>query len=350
VRPPDQPGKQQQLPEVQYGYSRDSFFLYAFGYPAYRDNACFKFSLYTTVIRHDLHSMPPNWFQQFIQAPFSNHSVKIDGANIHYQQWSDTGAASEKPGLLFVHGYGAHSHWWDFIAPAFVDKYDVIAMDMSGAGDSDHRDTYKGTTFANEIIGVCKDAELQQPIIVGHSFGGAMTRIAAYLHAESLKGVVLVDSVMSRHQGKRIPPPSPRSRQRYYKSLTEGAKRFRLRPPQPCSNKFIVDHIARHSLSQSEEGFYFKLDQTLFSRMQEDPEVDLPDAVTMVEATSCPIGFIYGLDSRFFPGETVQMLKEVIDPDLLQGVPEAHHHVFLDQPLVFIESLEGLLASIHRTR
>ena len=84
--------------------------------------------------------------------------------------------------------------------------------------------------------------------------------------------------------------------------------------------------------------------------MQEDAEVDLPDAVTMVEGTNCQVGFIYGLDSRFFPGEAVQMLKEVIDPDLLQGVPEAHHHVFLDQPLVFIESLKGILTSIHRTR
>jgi len=293
--------------------------------------------------------MPPNWFQQFIQAPFSNHSAEIDGANIHYQRWSGTRAASEKPGLLFVHGYGAHSHWWDFIAPAFVDKYDVVAMDMSGAGDSDHRDMYKVTTFANEIIGVCKDAQLQRPIIAGHSFGGAMTRIAAYLHAEDLMGVVLVDSVMSRHRGKRIPPPGPRSRVRYYKSLTEGARRFRLRPPQPCSNKFIVDHIARHSLRQSEEGFYFKLDQSLFSKMQEDPKVDLPDAVTMVEETSCPVGFICGLDSRFFPDEAVQILKEVIDPGLLQAVPDAHHHVFLDQPLVFIESLKNILASIRRT-
>ena len=293
--------------------------------------------------------MPPNWFQQFTQAPCSNHSVNIDGANIHYQRWSGTGSASEKPGLLFVHGYGAHSHWWDFIAPAFVDKYDVVAMDMSGAGDSDHRDLYKVTNFANEIIGVCNDAQLHRPIIVGHSFGGAMTRIAAYLHADYLKGVVLVDSVMSRHRGKRIPPPGPRSRARYYKSLAEGAKRFRLRPPQPCSNKFIVDHIARYSLGQSEEGFYFKLDQSLFSRMQEDSKVDLPDAVTMVEETRCPVGFIYGSDSRFFPGEAADMLKEVIDPDLLQVVPDAHHHVFLDQPLLFIESLKSILASIHQT-
>ena len=80
--------------------------------------------------------------------------------------------------------------------------------------------------------------------------------------------------------------------------------------------------------------------------MQEDPKVDLPDAVSMVEETSCPVGFIYGQDSRFFSGEAVEMLKEVIDPELLHAMPDAHHHVFLDQPLLFIESLKNILASI----
>lgn len=292
--------------------------------------------------------MTPAWFQQFIEVPYANHSVQIDGANIHYQRWTSTDTANSKPGLLFVHGYGAHSHWWDFIAPAFIDEYDVIAMDMSGAGDSDHREIYKATTFANEIIGVCSDARLQTPIIVGHSFGGSMTRIAAYLHTHDLKGVILVDSALSRHRGKRSPPPGPNNRVRYYKSIADGARRFRLRPAQPCSNKFIVDYIAQYSLGQCEQGFYFKLDQSLFSRMQEDSNIELPDGITMIEETLVPVGFIYGENSRLFPDDAVIALKETIKPELLQAIAQAHHHVYLDQPLAFIDSLGKLLATINR--
>ena len=305
--------------------------------------------------------MPPNWFHGFTSATSSNHTVKVVGKTIHYRRWSGQDSlqkplkAPQKPlkalqkplkalpGLLFVHGYGAHSHWWDFIAPAFIENFDVVAMDMSGAGDSEHRDNYRATTFANEIIGVCRDARLQSPVVVGHSFGGAMTRVTAYLNGDELAGAVLVDTMLSRHRSKRTPPPRPRTRIRYYDSLAEGAKRFRLRPPQPCANKYILDYIARHSLAQGVNGYYFKLDQTLFSKMHEDFDSDLPDAFTMTAQSKCPVGIIYGGNSRLFPAESVKILEEVIRADLIQCVPDSHHHVFLDQPLAFIDALNTML-------
>lgn len=290
--------------------------------------------------------MTPTWFQQFTQAPCSNHATKIDDADVHYQRWSASSLNNGKPGLLFVHGYGAHSHWWDFIAPAFVDEYDVVAMDMTGAGDSNHRDIYKPTTFTREIRAVCNDANLSSPIIVGHSFGGSMTRLTAYLYPQTLTGVILVDSPLTRHRGRRMPPKTPTPRRRYYPSLSEAAKRFRLRPAQPCNNKFIVDHIAMHSLGKADKGYYFKLDQSLFSKMQEEPELDLPAGITMIEEISCPVGFIYGKNSRFFPADSVETLQEIIDPELLVCIGDAHHHVFLDQPLEFITSLRKVLTSI----
>jgi len=171
-----------------------------------------KISLYTIVNFLCLHQMPPNWFHGFTSATSSNHTVKVVGKNIHYRRWPGQDSLQKPPkalpGLLFVHGYGAHSHWWDFIAPAFIENCDVVAMDMSGAGDSEHRDIYRATTFANEIIGVCRDAQLQSPVVVGHSFGGSMTRVAAYLNGDELAGAVLVDTMLSRHRSKRTPPPS----------------------------------------------------------------------------------------------------------------------------------------------
>ena len=90
----------------------------------------------------------PDWFQQYTTLARNDHWITVAGARIHYQSWNDQEA---KPGLLFVHGHAAHAHWWDFIAPAFIDNYKVAAMDMSGAGDSDHRDAYSARTFAEEI-------------------------------------------------------------------------------------------------------------------------------------------------------------------------------------------------------
>ena len=296
--------------------------------------------------------MPPHEFQErfkhFTAMPSTDHFITVEGADIHYRRWIDPEKtiSTSKPGLLFVHGYGAHSHWWDFIAPAFFEDYEVLAMDMSGAGDSQHRDVYTATLFAKEIVSVCRDADLQSPTVVGHSFGGSMTRVTAHLYGEALSAVVLVDSNMPRHRGKHTLPPSPRAHIRHYETLERGAKRFRLRPPQPCQNKYIVEYIARHSLAKDEHGYYFKLDQALFSKLREDANVELPDAASMVERSSCPVGFIYGAMSRLFPPEAVKIVNEVIKPEILRCIPEAHHHVFLDQPLDFIEALEGVLKKL----
>lgn len=290
--------------------------------------------------------MPPAWFQRYISASSSNHRVKVFGKDIHYRRWS----TQDNPGLLFVHGYGAHSHWWDFIAPAFIENFDVVAMDMSGAGDSAHRDLYQARIFATEIIGVCKDAGLRSPVIIGHSFGGAMTRVAAWANGGELAGAVLVDTMLSREGRQRTPvaytKSGPRTRIRYYDSLAEGAKRFRLRPAQPCANRYILNYIARHSLARGKKGYSFKLDQALFSKMRGDTGDELPDALTMITESQCPIGIIYGQNSRILTAESATILKDLVGEDLIQCVPDSHHHVFLDQPLAFIDTLRNLLPKL----
>ena len=120
--------------------------------------------------------MRPNWFSAYLnQQPTVKH-FKLEGTRISYRHWSN----KNKPGLLFVHGHAAHASWWDFIAPAFTDSYDVVAIDLSGSGESDHKRTYSSRLFAREIADCIWASGIKSPTIVGHSFGGntALTLIS----------------------------------------------------------------------------------------------------------------------------------------------------------------------------
>lgn len=284
----------------------------------------------------------PDWFEQYISVKPEYQTCQVEGATIAYQHWKNPG----KPGLLFVHGHAAHAHWWDFIAPAFVPDYDVVAIDNSGSGDSDHREQYSAALFAQEIVECIAAADLNSPIVVGHSFGGTMTRIAAHLYPDQLAGVVIVDSALPPKRSSREPLPMPKVRYRFYESLEQGKKRFRLRPPQPCENKFILDYIAGHSLQKTPEGFQFKLDGAVFAKMS--PTEEFPAAADMVRDLQIPVGFIYGEKSRFFPPSIAEGLELFLDSTLIRAVPDAYHHVFLDQPLRFIEALKSLLPQLSR--
>lgn len=270
------------------------------------------------------------------------HSCQVEGATIAYQHWKNPG----KPGLLFVHGHAAHAHWWDFIAPAFISDYDVVAIDNSGSGDSDHREEYSAALFAQEIVSCIQAAGLNSCIVVGHSFGGTMTRIAAHLYPDQLKSIVIIDSALPAKKSSREPIPMPKVRPRFYESLEQGKRRFRLRPPQPCDNKFILDYIAGYSLQETPKGFKFKLDGAVFAKMSLAEE--FPAAADMVSGMQIPVGFIYGEKSRFFPPAIADGLGSILDSTLIRAVPNAYHHVFVDQPLAFIEALKDLLPQLSR--
>ena len=128
---------------------------------------------------HGAQPPAPQWFTDAIATPYETHFVDCEGAKIHYQTWGDRA----KPGLLLVHGNGAHAHWWDFIAPYLTDDYHVVAMTFSGMGDSSWRESYVMDTFAKEQLAVCEAAGLfahaEKPIIIAHSFGGFVSLLVA---------------------------------------------------------------------------------------------------------------------------------------------------------------------------
>ena len=78
----------------------------------------------------------PDWFRWAISHPGQSQFVMVAGCRIHYLHWGREPARPGERGLLFVHGGGAHSHWWSYIAPYFTRDFRVAAIDLSGMGDS----------------------------------------------------------------------------------------------------------------------------------------------------------------------------------------------------------------------
>ena len=78
----------------------------------------------------DKTATPPPWFEWAISKMPKSRIVDVDGCPIHYLMWGSPDAGSD--GLLFIHGGGAHAHWWSFIAPFFAENRPVAAIDLSG--------------------------------------------------------------------------------------------------------------------------------------------------------------------------------------------------------------------------
>ena len=50
----------------------------------------------------------------------------INGVRLHFLESGRAGA----PGICFLHGGAAHAHWFDAVTLAFVDRFQVVALDQ----------------------------------------------------------------------------------------------------------------------------------------------------------------------------------------------------------------------------
>src|ERR1700743_130175 len=93
---------------------------------------------------------PPEWFTKALATEPEAHRVDVEGTPIAYLAW---GAPSRR-GVVRVHGGGAHAHWGTHIGPRRAPARRVLALDLSGHGDSGRRDDYSLDVWAREILAV----------------------------------------------------------------------------------------------------------------------------------------------------------------------------------------------------
>ena len=286
----------------------------------------------------------PEWFFEAVETESSQHSVEVDECDVVYQRWGESD--STKPGLLLIHGMYAHSHWWDFIAPAFIADHTVVATNLTGMGDSDFRYEYDSVTFAEEIVAVADDAGLgTDTVVVAHSFGGAMAVKAANLFPDRFSALILVDSGIRNPDD---PPPEHLTmmmggQAKVYPDRRTALGRFRLQPPQPCENQYILEYIARHSLmAEDGGGWSWKFDDDLPGTMKGAERT--PEDYTGLQLK---LGLIYGAASELFSESTLDYMRELVPQEFpAVAVEGAQHHVFLDKPLEFIAALKDMLEKL----
>ena len=83
-------------------------------------------------------------------------------------------------------------------SPRSSTSHRVVALDLTGHGDSDRRDGYDMHQWAREVLAVIEAEELDRPVVVGHSMGGwvaATDRRRA--RASAVTAIAILDSPLN---------------------------------------------------------------------------------------------------------------------------------------------------------
>jgi pimeloyl-ACP methyl ester carboxylesterase len=280
----------------------------------------------------------PAWFEQAMAHAPQERSLSVNGGTIETLIWGDEGL----PGILLLHGSAAHASVWRPIAPLLAQGRRVVAMSWPGMGGSSWRPSYNLSDFADDLMSVAEQTGLfacgEKPMMVAHSLAGGPAALAAYRNGDRFRGVVLVDS------GFRAPTDDHRvfsevRPHRIYPTLEDALARFRFAPTQPTVNAFIADMIARRSLMRSGSGWTWQFDPALWRRLR------LSIVWSELAAPRCPIAIISGEHSTVTHGLMGKIMAHVPAGTPHVVIPDAHHHLMVDQPLAFVAVLRTMLAS-----
>lgn len=283
---------------------------------------------------------PPKWYTTALAAPVTEREIMVAGVPIAYRAWGEpTGR-----GIVLVHGGAAHSRWWDHIGPLLLASgRRIVALDLSGHGDSGRRTSYSLDIWAREVLAVAADAGFDAPpVVIGHSIGGTVTLRIAALSGHRIEGAVMIDSLVSSMTSEKRAARERRAfrawgalqTMRVYPSREEAIAQFRPIPSQPVLG-YIADHVAATSVREVAGGWTWKWDPGIF-RWERSvvPLTRLDCRVALLRAEHGIVSAEHG-DVMY---NRLGRVAPVIE------IPAARHHIMLDQPIALVAAIRTLLS------
>jgi pimeloyl-ACP methyl ester carboxylesterase len=134
------------------------------------------------------------------------HLIDLPGGRFRYLTWGVE--ETRRPDMLLLHGITSSALSWVRAGPALADRYRVYALDMRGHGESIQSPpgTYSLRQTADDAADLIAALGLENPVVIGHSWGGATAMALASgawseRPAPALAQVMLEDPAYAFGQG-----------------------------------------------------------------------------------------------------------------------------------------------------
>jgi pimeloyl-ACP methyl ester carboxylesterase len=114
--------------------------------------------------------------------------VTANGIRLHYLDWGGLG-----PVLILIHGGLDNAHIFDDLAPAFTDRFRVIAYDLRGHGRSEAKGPFDATTRTEDLRGLMDSLGIAKAHLAGWSLAGNDITAMACTHPQRVDSIVYLE-------------------------------------------------------------------------------------------------------------------------------------------------------------
>jgi pimeloyl-ACP methyl ester carboxylesterase len=271
--------------------------------------------------------------------------VDVPGARLHVRE------QGQGPALLLVHGLGGHmAHFTYEVARQLAHHHRVVTVDRPGSGYSTRR---PGTSAglreqAAALAGLIDRLELEQPLVVGHSLGGAVALALALDYPDRVAGLSLLAPLT--HLPDEVPPAfgalathSPRLRRLIaWTVATPGAI---ARGNAMLAEVFAPDAVPADFATRG--GGLLSLWPGQFLATADDlgalPD-ELPGYSSRYAELRMPVAVLFGRDDRILPWREHGEALACKVPHAVLEVVDGGHMLPVAQPDLTVQFIRGAAA------
>jgi pimeloyl-ACP methyl ester carboxylesterase len=234
--------------------------------------------------------------------------VAVNGNSFYYRDWGGSGQA-----VVLLHGLASNCRIWDLVAPILSRQLWTLALDQRGHGRSFKPDTgYDFATVVSDLDGFMSAVGIENPVLVGHSWGGDVALEYAVANPGKVKGLCFVDGgtieisarpnwTLEDAKGEMAPP--------VWKGVTLEAFRARLRSRSIAMDDDRVEQIVLANFRTLDDG-------TITSRLSRDNHFKIIEALwdhkpsELYPRVECPVLLMPARQRNGEPSPTRRFWRE----------------------------------------
>ncbi len=248
-------------------------------------------------------------------------NIKINGLDFHY-----TVQGSGSP-IVLMHGWGCNLTTLASIETVAAENHTVYNVDFPGFGKSEEPSEVWGVEKYTQLIeAFIKLENIENPILIGHSFGGRVGIL--YSSRNKVKKLILVDAAGVKPR---------RSLKYYFKVYTYkiGKCLMPLIYGKKGAQKRIEDMRAKRGSSD-----YNNASPMMRAILSKVVNEDLKYCMPKITA---PTLLIWGENDTATPLRDAQIMEKLIPDAGLVSFPGCGHYSFLDNPFQFAAVLRSFI-------
>lgn len=230
----------------------------------------------------------------------------IEGINISYD------CVGEGVPIILLHGWGANKNTFRSLAEYLSDRFKVYSIDLPGFGDTEIGLPLNLFEVTDIIHQFCNEMNIDNPILLGHSYGGRIGII--YASKYKVRKLILVSSAgIKEHLNFK-----KRMKIKIYKLL----KKHHINIKMGSKDYIDSDNVKRRML----------IDAVNTDLIREMNKIDNVEVL-----------LIYGENDKTTPLEIARKIEANIKNSALVTIENAEHFPYLEQPTIFKLILDSFL-------